>query len=234
MPASAQTKYGDDCVLMLQFGGADGSQDFIDASFVTTKIVTAIGHAQIDTAQKPFGTSSGLFDGTGDYLSIPDSPDWDFGTGDFTIDLQIKYNSYTAAAFYDNGGFGVGEVGVRIIPSGLNIEVDIVNSAYNFAYVNMTDGNWHHIALTRAGTSLRMFEDGVQIGITESNSGNITGSTRALLIGDDYNGNSELNGWLASFRVVKGQALYTSNFTPPSAPYAVAGGATGNYFQFFE
>ena len=52
-----------------------------DAS--TYKQVTANGDTKISTAQSKFGGASGLFDGTGDYLSVPDNDDWYFGTENF-------------------------------------------------------------------------------------------------------------------------------------------------------
>jgi len=53
-------------------------------------VVTVEGNAQIDTAQSMFGGASGLFDGTGDYLSLANSDDWDLGTGAWTIDFWIR------------------------------------------------------------------------------------------------------------------------------------------------
>ncbi|HPC33867.1 MAG TPA: hypothetical protein PL061_13005, partial [Syntrophales bacterium] len=54
------------------------------------RVWTFYGNAQIDTAQKPFGTGSLLLDGSGDYIGTVDSPDFDFGTGDFTIDFWVR------------------------------------------------------------------------------------------------------------------------------------------------
>jgi len=38
-------------------------------------------------------------DGSSDYLSIPDSTDWDFGTGDFTIDFWMKWPAHGATPY---------------------------------------------------------------------------------------------------------------------------------------
>lgn len=76
--------------LLLHCDGTDGSTTFSDNG-VTGHTVTANGNAQIDTAQSKFGNASGLFDGTGDYLTIPDHADWNFGTGNFTIDAWIRF-----------------------------------------------------------------------------------------------------------------------------------------------
>ena len=56
--------------------------------------MTAFGNAQISTAiADPFGDSTGViaFDGTDDYLTVAGSPDFVFGTGDFTVELWLYY-----------------------------------------------------------------------------------------------------------------------------------------------
>src|SRR3990172_8980810 len=77
-------------VSLLHGDGVDGSTTFTDED---GRIWTPSGNAQIDTAQKKFGTGSMLFDGTGDYISTPDSIDFFFGTENFTVDLQYLKNS---------------------------------------------------------------------------------------------------------------------------------------------
>ena len=79
----------------------DASTTFTDDG-VTGHTITANGNAQIDTADKKFGAASGLFDGTGDYLTAPDHTDFDFSGGVFTIDFQIYPTalSGTGTIFY--------------------------------------------------------------------------------------------------------------------------------------
>jgi hypothetical protein len=59
----------------------------------TAKSVTANGNAHITTAQSVFGGASGAFNGVNSYLTTPDSPDWYFGAGDFTIDFRVRFNA---------------------------------------------------------------------------------------------------------------------------------------------
>ena len=91
--------------LMLHMEGSDGSTTFTDE---IGKAVTANGNAQIDTAQKKFGAASGLFDGTGDYLTLANSNDWSFGSGDFTIDFWVNHattpTSSVVINYYTAGG----------------------------------------------------------------------------------------------------------------------------------
>ena len=76
--------------LLLHFDGADAATTIVDSSGNGRPNGTAFGNAQIDTAQKKFGTASLLLDGAGDYITIPASTDFDFGAGDFTIDCWIR------------------------------------------------------------------------------------------------------------------------------------------------
>ena len=61
-----------------------------------------------------------------------------------------------------------------------------------------------------------MFVDGVMYGSGTSISVDIKNSTDPLWIGRVVTG--YWNGFISNVRVINGTALYTSNFTPPSAP----------------
>src|SRR3990167_4126243 len=91
LPNSEYVSYAN-TQLLLHCDGTDASTTFTDSGN-TVHTVTANNSAQIDTAQKKFGTASGLFaSATSDNLSVPDHADWDFGTSDFTIDFWFRFN----------------------------------------------------------------------------------------------------------------------------------------------
>lgn len=77
--------------LLMHCDGADAGTTFTDT--VGTHSPSAQGDAQTDTAQLKFGTASGLFDGTGDYITIPDHANWNMGTGKFTVGNWIRFNT---------------------------------------------------------------------------------------------------------------------------------------------
>ena len=79
--------------LLLHSNTVAGSTSFQDYSG-NAHAVTASGDTHHSGVSKQFGNTSILFDGTGDFLSIPDSPDWHFGTGDFTIDFWVSRLSF--------------------------------------------------------------------------------------------------------------------------------------------
>jgi len=76
--------------LMLHMNGSNGSTTFTDSS-AAGHTVTVHGDAKIATTPNKFGGASGAFDGDGDYLTIPDSDDWDFGDGDYTVEAWILW-----------------------------------------------------------------------------------------------------------------------------------------------
>jgi len=220
MANSSATEYGDDCVLMLHMNGADASTTFTDSSD-TAHTITAVGGAQIDTAQSKFGSASGLFDGAGDYLTAADHADWDFGTGDFTIDFWLRFNSAGAAYFVDREDSA--RFAVRY--GGGNLRFDIGGGSVVSQAWSPSNGVWYHIAATRSGTNCYLFVDGTQHGSTGSSSFNISFTT-GIGVGASSTGTQPVNGWMDEVRIVKGQAIWTANFTPPSAEY-VADGAGG-------
>ena len=209
-------------VLLLHCDGADGSTSFPDESD-SNHTVTANGDAQVDTAYSVFGGASGLFDGAGDYLSIPDSDDWDFGTGDWTIDFRLRFDNYAATTWpvmFDTGY----AAGVRIMYNNNQaaLEVQVAGSYEDCSWLP-ANGVWHHIAVVRSGNTVKTYVDGTQIGTGLDVTGkDISGLTGGVTIGIDLTlGTSyALDGWIDEMRVSKGIARWTSNFTPPSQAYS--------------
>ncbi len=217
--------------LLLHCNGSDASTTFTDES---GKTVTAGGNAQIDTAQSKFGGASGLFDGSGDFLSIPDSEDFNFSTGDFTIDLWVRFNSLGSNNFL----FGHGQDSNNNLS--LNMQISGSNYLFQFAIVDsgtilvnyydsgrtINTGQWYHIAVVRNGTSWKTYLDGVNIA-SQTVSATSPNYTSAFIVGArSFDQAYCVNGWIDEFRVSKGIARWTANFTPPTAEYAPPVGPT--------
>lgn len=206
--------------LLLHFDGANGVQN---------KPATAVGNAQVDTAQFRFGTSSLLFDGTGDYFTFADSADWDFGSGNFTIDCWVRFNNKATNA---NATF----VSQYTDPSQHAFSFDYQNTPselLRFVYstggttnTNLTvawspnNNQWYHVAVVRSGANLYFFVDGMQVGATQNiGTDTIFNSTSTLALGGLSSASNYLNGWLDEVRISKGIARWTANFTPAGRPY---------------
>jgi hypothetical protein len=214
-------------VLLLHMDGTDGSQTFVDSS-VQTHRVTANGNARISTAQSKFGGASGRFGGAGDYLSLADSADWAFGTGDFTIDLWARFNALPSAGasqvFYSQSGSGSDALGFFVNNNAGTYRLiwyayggtGQQNLSWNLD--SLATNTWYHFAVVRSGSSWYAFKNGVVQGSSQSNS-NAVPDLSGVKIGIWVDSTSAFNGWFDEFRVSKGIARWTSNFTPPTAPY---------------
>jgi hypothetical protein len=198
--------------LLLHMDGTNGSTTFTDSSS-NAFAVTAFGNAQVTTTDPKFGTGSLTLDGDDDYLTVAADADFQFGTGDFTVECWVYVNSTGNTGLFTFGSSGSG------------LQVNLFNSQWNLgtagsggtAMAAITTGAWQHLAVTRSGSSLRMFINGTQIGSTLTNSTNL--SDNALKIGYYFGSNYAMNGKVDDFRVTKGVARYTANFTAPTAPF---------------
>lgn len=206
--------------LLLHAEGADGSTTFTDSS-ASAHTVTAVGNAQIDTAQFKFGSSSILFDGTGDQVALDGSSDFAFGTGDFTIDFFIRRNASGEQILFDMRPPGGNGLYPLIYINSANALVYHTNSANRITQAgSVSTGVWHHIALTRANGVTRLWFNGGQSGGDYVDSNDyIVGASRPSIGGNGNNpAVSGFNGWMDEVRVSKGIARWTAVFTPPAAP----------------
>lgn len=215
--------------------GTDGSTTFTDES---GKTWTARDNAQIDTAQSKFGGASGLFDGNGDFIDTPTSTDFNFGTGDFTIDFWIKFASTASQQgimgscadtnnifqmwFFGNAGGGYNYKWSFYWKDG-----GTVRGWYQVSSDQSDPGTgWHHVAWVRSGSSAYFFLDGTSIALTQYNAwGTLTNINSAYHIGDASSAAGcasqyYTNGWFDEVRISKGIARWTSNFHPQSSAYA--------------
>jgi sulfur transfer complex TusBCD TusB component (DsrH family) len=225
-------------VSLLHMDGTDASTTFTDES---GKTWTAGGNAQLDTAQKKFGTSSLLLDGTDDEIYTADHADFEFGSGDFTIDCQLRRATTGNHMICAHGEEG------NVSNFGFIFQIDSSNKLY-FGYgyggsydasvattQTMTTGAWYHVAVVRNGSSLYLFQEGVQVNTTHNISTiTINNSNKVVHIGRDDWGNRDYSGWIDEFRISKGIARWTANFTPPSLPYGFIGGHTAAVSPFFN
>jgi hypothetical protein len=183
-------------------------------------VLECVGNVRVSTDTKKYGTGSMYFDGTGDYLLPPPSQNFAFRTGDFTIELWIKTSSTADDGILQisttAGGFATSYTNGLM----MSIVSGTVYWALNGSSVNTStsfnDGNWHHLAMTRSGSTVRVFKNGTQIS-TATNAGDVTGTN--LVIGGYYSSTYTLDGYIDDLRITKGVARYTSNFTAPTAAH---------------
>jgi len=227
-----QEEFGGDVFtkLLLHFDGADASTVFTDSSTGgagSPHALTANGNAQIDTAQSKFGGASGLFDGSGDWISTPDHADFTLGSGDFTIDLWFRRNAtgtqMLAGQISSTAAAASSAWYIQCQNAGNLLNAGISNGT-SFTILQSTtalpvDGLWHHVAFVRSGNTLRLFLDGVQED-TDTFIGAVNDGAVTLSIGRGGELNSQYwNGWIDEFRLSAGVARWSANFTPPASAY---------------
>lgn len=189
----------------------------ISDSAAINDLITA-GDAQVSTTQVKYGTASMKFDGTGDYLTIIDSPNLQLMAGDFTIEGWI----YLAA-----NGVVYGIVSKGTATTGWSVNVTIGNKLqFSYTLSNLTGATslsattWYHFAVVRSGTAsgnLKVYLNGVA---DATSAGAVTDSfnqTSITYVGADRVATSQLNGYIDDLRITKGHARYTATFTPPTA-----------------
>jgi hypothetical protein len=210
----------DDSVLYMDGDGVDASTSFTDEA-KHHHAITVNGDAQVDTAQSKFGGGSMYFDGDGYYLTIPDSDDWDFGSGDFTIDFWVRLSSTdTKHNIIGQGGSEVTRWSAYFSPTwGLNFFAQSGGTPFIQMYEPNADGwsanTWYHIAIVRNGNSFTAYKDGVAVAST-TDTDSMPNHSTALNIGRGFDGNHyNLNGYIDDLLITKGRALWTSDFTPP-------------------
>ena len=177
-----------------------------------------VGNAQIDTTIKKFGTGSLEFDGTGDWLLVPDSIDQRLGTGNFTIECWL-YLSATGAA---RGivGKGTSTTGWLLSTNSSNAVVFTYGTSTITSTGTLSGTTWYHIAVVREGTGTnqtKIYIDGTNDG-TGTVSTDFT-QTNAAYVGANRTAGDALNGYIDDLRITKGVARYTANFTPPTAAF---------------
>ena len=201
------------------------SSRFIDNS-TNNFTITANGDAAPRTFN-PFGNNisynveysvstvggSFSFDGTGDYLDLPSNAAFTLGTLDFTIEGYLYLISGTTGTLYDS------RTGTTTLSPVIYLNSGVLTyfvGANRITGPTLVAGQWHHIAVARSGSSTKLFLNGVQVGSTYTDTNNyVIGPPK---IGAGYTNTNLLNGYISNLRVLKGTALYTSNFVPPIAP----------------
>lgn len=197
---------------------------------VTGKTVTLGGSAARSSVQSVFGGYSASFNGTsGSQISLPDSDDWNFGTGDFTIDFWVRFNAFTFddAMLYNQDDMGANYIQCwyRNSSSTLFFQGISTNPAISCS-PGFSLNTWYHVAIVRSNTSSwYVFINGVSktLSVVRGTS-SMPDISSTLRLGSDVRNNTWLNGYFDEYRVSKGIARWTSNFTPPSSPYTVSTG----------
>jgi Concanavalin A-like lectin/glucanases superfamily/Collagen triple helix repeat (20 copies) len=209
----------------------------LDDTGAYPKSVSANNIAFSDTVKK--WDYSCIFNGLNSHVAIHDSDDFAFGTGNWTIDFWVRFdvvnqiymfisqrestegNSWYCAITPENKLCFTSYYPI----TGVTVADYIMTNAW----IDLAPNTWYHLAFVRDGAGLKIFIDGISQTLTELTSfgtkdmGNMN---QEVLIGCWNYINGWFDGYLDEFRISKGIARWTENFTPLSVPYV--GSITGN------
>lgn len=184
---------------------------------------TATGSAILPyTGESKFGGGCLRFDGASG-LVLPASTDWNFGTGDFTVEAWVKpYVIPGGGVTTDMLVFGSFNATPDFIASLDNATLAPVlwdgTTAYT-ASSGVATGMWTHVAWSRQNGTLRIFESGEKT-LEAACATNFAASTTVGVGYENSSNTRYFNGLMDDLRVTKGVARYVTDFTPPEQAFA--------------
>jgi hypothetical protein len=222
--------------------------NFVDGGIIDStrkNNLETVGNAQIDTTVKKYGTGALEFDGNGDYLFTPASSEYNFGTGDFTIecwfyltaDVSTTFGSSRSATLFAcslNSGTINNSLTLNIrgdgSTTGIGFSVSLrSNTTTATSFLNdsvpVSKNTWHHVALVRSGTTVTIYFNGVSV-VSGTYTPALNLSVVPVKVGAflvSSAGNEQyFPGYIDDLRVTRGVARYTNNFNPPSSELQLA------------
>ncbi|CAG2126927.1 hypothetical protein LMG31506_00242 [Cupriavidus yeoncheonensis] len=231
-PAAAFQDYVDVILLMHAENTQDSSRYRRGATLGATASISAV--------QKKFGSSAFLFNGTTtSNVTIPHDSSLDMLTGDFTVEHWVYLlgttsggrivdkdgranTSYPQYCTYEAGG----KLGAMVGSGNSTTYLQNLNAGT----ISIPLNQWVHLAFTRQGTTLRTFVGGV-LDQTVTQTGSPTSGGQPLWLGGEFGqvASQFLNGYLDEVLITKGEAKYTTNFTPPTSPASDSVSAARTY-----
>jgi hypothetical protein len=216
--------------LLLHLDGTNLSTTITDSE-LTPKSPAVGGNCHLITATNKFGTAAAWFDGSADYIDVPTSSDFDVAGNNFTFEFWANHRVVNAYQYYM--GLRTGDSGSTItyclyLNNAGKPECDVYSTSHaqitTFAHANaLTANTWYHVAFVRNGSSWTIYLNGT--GTTATASGTVDYNANSFRLGcpaGGFGGGLTMDGCLDEFRYSAGTAIYTANFTPPSAAFSLA------------
>lgn len=209
--------------LLLHMTGTPGSQSIVDSSLSAHSPIVS-GSTVISSTTAKFGSTSCYFNGAGDWIILPASNDWAFGTENFTIDTWINITNFDdARQIWGQAYAGTNWCLFMISGNRLYFTYATSGGGTTILGPTLTSGVWHHVAVVRNNNTVTIYLNGSSSGGTPGSCNqNFNNSSIRPTIGRYYDNSNPtfwMYGYMQEYRVSKGIARWTTDFTPPSAPY---------------
>ena len=221
-------------LLTLQTNVPQNNNQFFDTSTnnftVTRNGNTTQGSFNPFVSTYPYAVAtnggSAYFDGTGDYLTVPDSTAFTLGANDFTIECWVNASNTSSPMIAAQTDSALSVLSFYIIISSGAFQCVLQDASSAYKVISGTGGSivantWCHVAFVRNGNTARAYVNGVQKGTVDVTGFTVRNSADVFGVGGGgaYTGNPYA-GYISNFRLVNGTCLYPSGttFTPPTAP----------------
>jgi hypothetical protein len=189
-------------------------------------VLETVGNAQVSTTQAKFGTTSMYFDGTGDQLLMPASQNFEFGSGNHTVECWVYLTATSGSIInYSNGQSANTNFCWEIYQSsatGIQFTILEGGTAYQALSTAFSINAWNHVAGVRNGNTLTIYVNGTAGGTTATVTG-VSVSVRSgvtVKVSGYNNATGMITGYVDDLRISK-FARYTANFTPATAAFPI-------------
>ena len=226
--------YFNQTVMLLHGDGTNGAQNntFIDSSS-TNLTLTRTGNSTQGTFSPfslPAGQWSNFFDGSGDSLSISPNTNLSFtNTETYTGEAFIYLQSFTGdPCIFANWLNGTSVRTRLVVTTTGSLQYTETSSGATVTYTLesatgiITLNTWYHVAVVRiGGGTSKLYLNGTEVAAQGSGTYQSIPNTTTFYIGQATTLSGffrYFNGYISNFRLVKGTAVYTADFTPPTAP----------------
>jgi len=164
-------------------------------------------------------TYAASFNGSSQYIYLGGQSNFAFGTGDFTVEMWVNNNSFAVApVYYDGRPTSTNGAYPTIYAISGSLRYFTNGGDAITSYTVMSTGVWYHAAVVRSGATTTLYLNGVSQGTYSDSQNYLNGASVRPCIGVSNAGLNLFNGYMSNLRVVKGTAVYTANFTPPTSP----------------
>jgi hypothetical protein len=167
------------------------------------------------------------FDGSSGFLQTGASSNFQL-SGDFTFETWVYMPALVNTSLLSWWTFGTASSCAFMFQA---LNTGFLQFTYGLGATNasiagtsakIVPGAWNHVAITRQGSTVRFFVNGVLDATTGTVSGALNSATQPVLLGADNNqsgftAHNFFSGYLTGLRLVNGTALYTASFTPSTS-----------------
>lgn len=216
--SSGEDPHWDKVVALLHFDG--------DLTDETGRAWESVGSSVVSSDESVFGGSSLKVPTTAGLVRAADSADFDFGSGDFTIEFFLRPASVTDWATYIDKRLSGSYYAPFVIQRNGNLNQIRFGSTYNagsWAVIISTThppvNVWTHVVYQRRGGVFQAFLGGVQVGSFDGGGNSLLANNATLNVGAGGSNLDGMVGYIDELRITKGVARYTEDFDPPTEPF---------------